>query len=58
MAGTAYPARGRIRALELSDRWLDEGKPAGSSLLGQVRAELQAGYTALKAALLQAPTGR
>ena len=57
-AGTvAEAARGRIRALVLSDRWLDEGKPAGSPLLSQVRAELQAGYTALKAALLQAPTG-
>lgn len=50
-------ARGRIRALETSDRWLDEGQPAGSPLLRQIREELHAGYADLKAALTQAPAG-
>jgi hypothetical protein len=45
------PARGRVRAVEVSDRWLAENKPAGSPLLAQVRQELLTGYTALSAAV-------
>lgn len=44
-------ARGRVRAVEVSDQWLDQQQPAGSPLLRQVRAELLTGYTALKEAL-------
>jgi hypothetical protein len=44
-------ARGRVRAVDVSDQWLDQQKPAGSPLLRQVREELLSGYTALKEAL-------
>lgn len=47
-------ARHRVEAVAISDRWLDEDKPAGSPLLGQVRDELAAGYVALKAAIASA----
>lgn len=49
-------AAGRVQAVVVSDQWLAAGQPAGSPLLGQVRAELLTGYRALKAALLAAST--
>jgi hypothetical protein len=50
-AAVEAAARGRVRAVEVSDQWLDQQQPAGSPLLRQVRAELLTGYTALKEAL-------
>jgi hypothetical protein len=44
-------ARHRVRAVELSDAWLDAGKPPGSPLLSEVRDELTTGYAALGAAV-------
>jgi hypothetical protein len=50
-ASVEEAAHGRVRAMELSDRWIAEGQQAGSPLLQQVRAELLTGYRDLKAAL-------
>jgi hypothetical protein len=50
-ATVAEAARYRVAAVEVSDRWLDEDKPAGSPLLRQVRQELFQGYAALKRAI-------
>lgn len=44
-------AEGRVRAVDVSDQWLDQQQPPGSPLLARVRQELFAGYTALKAAI-------
>ncbi len=44
-------ARARARAVEISDRWLDEGQPQNSPLLVEIRTELIASYTALHQAL-------
>jgi hypothetical protein len=44
-------ALGRVRAVDASDQWLAQQMPPGSPLLAQVREELLAGYTALKAAI-------
>ncbi len=46
-------AQARTRAVALSDQWLDEGIPADSPLLGQIREELIRSYTALHDAVAQ-----
>ena len=39
----------RAEAMRYSDRWVNEGRAAGSPLLGQVEAELHKSYAALLA---------
>jgi hypothetical protein len=41
----------RAQAMDLSDRWVRDGKDPSSPLLGEIRAELLQGYVALKQAL-------
>ena len=48
-------AHARARAVALSDRWLDEGKPPDSPLLGEIRAELIDSYRALHQAVAARP---
>jgi hypothetical protein len=45
-------AHHRAEAMELSDRWVQEGRDPGSPLLGQVRGELFRSYKCLRAALI------
>jgi hypothetical protein len=44
-------AEHRARAMELSDRWVRDGKNPESPLLGEIRAALLESYRALKAAV-------
>jgi hypothetical protein len=44
-------AEHRARAMLYSDRWVNDGRVPGSPLLGQVRAELERSYGALRAAI-------
>lgn len=46
-------AQHRAEAMELSDRWVREGKAPESPLLAEIEAELRESYRALRAALSQ-----
>jgi hypothetical protein len=48
-------ARHRARAMDLSDRWVDEGAATGSPLIPAVRAALVRSYAALLAAVHTEP---
>jgi hypothetical protein len=47
----------RAEAMRCSDRWVNDGRRAGSPLLGQVEEELLMSYTALRAVFENSPTG-
>jgi hypothetical protein len=51
-------AEHRARAMLYSDRWVNAGRLPGSPLLGQVRAELERSYAALRAAVEPVPAAR